>query len=416
MAYLNLMEIDQAVQGNRAREMENQVRLRDLLRGQKQDAETDAYNNAFKGAVDETGNLNGDSLVKQLIQSGNGAKAWEIKTALDKQKQDATKAARESEGSQLELMAKKAKYGRDAMAGATPETWAQTRQSLISQGFEAAKSLPEQYDANAHRGFVMDADNFIKQYSPKFEKIDLGGNVVVKDINPLSNPNIAQEPLNKTLTPDQIENNRIQLRGQDMTNYRASEANALKAEENAIKRGEKVPEISTNLRKEFDDLPEVKSYKLAKTAYKSIEDATKRNTTASDINIVYGIAKLYDPTSVVREGEYATVANSPNIPEKIKGLAQYLSNGGRLTPQVKADILAEAQGRMAAYEGEYLPQRQNYEKIAKDSNADPKLVFPSEFQPAIKPKAAPAPKIGTIEGGHKYIGGDPSKPSSWKKL
>ena len=100
-----------------------------------------------------------------------------------------------------------------------------------------------------------------------------------------------------------------------------------------------------DLRKEFEGLPEVKSYKQAFPALAAIRDAAKRNTTQSDINIVYGLAKLYDPNSVVREGEYATVANSPNIPERLKGYAQYLQGGGRLTPEVKAQILAEAEGR-----------------------------------------------------------------------
>lgn len=56
----------------------------------------------------------------------------------------------------------------------------------------------------------------------------------------------------------------------------------------------------TDLRKEFADLPQVKRFNSALPSYKAIEDAAKRMTPQSDINLVYGIAKLYDPESVVR--------------------------------------------------------------------------------------------------------------------
>jgi hypothetical protein len=170
--------------------------------------------------------------------------------------------------------------------------------------------------------------------------------------------------IRKTMSPDAI-----------AANERAKEANQIAA-------GTKVATTSTNLRKEFDDLPEVKSYKMALPAFNAIRDAVGRNTTQSDINIVYGLAKLYDPTSVVREGEYATVANSPNIPERIKGYAQYLAGGGRLTPETKRQIMDEATGRIGSYETEYSAARNNYSDIAKRSGADSTLLFPSEFKPA----------------------------------
>ncbi len=121
----------------------------------------------------------------------------------------------------------------------------------------------------------------------------------------------------------------------------------------------------TELRKEFEGLPEIKNYKQAYPAFAAIKDAATRNTPQADINIVYSLAKLYDPTSVVREGEYATVANSPNIPEKVKGYAQYLAGGGKLSPETKKQILAEAESRVGTYRTEADKARSTYENIAK---------------------------------------------------
>jgi len=167
-----------------------------------------------------------------------------------------------------------------------------------------------------------------------------------------------------------------------LTDRRMRDQNDIAQQANQIAQGQKIVTTSTALRKEFDDLPEVKNYKQALPAYTSIVDAAKRNTPQADINLVYGIAKLYDPNSVVREGEYNTVANSPNIPERIKGYAQYLAGGGKLTPQVKAQILQEAAGRIGSYENEYVATRQNYADIASRSGADPSLLFPSQFKSA----------------------------------
>jgi hypothetical protein len=150
-----------------------------------------------------------------------------------------------------------------------------------------------------------------------------------------------------------------------------------------------------NLRKEFEGLPEVKNYKQAFPAYAAIKDAAGRNSTQADINIVYGLAKLYDPNSVVREGEYATVANSPNIPEKVKGYAQYLAGGGKLSPGTKAAILTEAQGRIGTYETEARKAKGSYEGIARKRGMDPANVFADmgNMAPGAAPAPAPAGKV-----------------------
>jgi hypothetical protein len=143
----------------------------------------------------------------------------------------------------------------------------------------------------------------------------------------------------------------------------------------------------TDLRKEFGDIPQVKRFNSALPAYKAVEDAAKRNTTQADINLVYGIAKLYDPESVVREGEYGTIASSQSIPEKIKGIAQYLSGGGRLTPETKAQLLTEARGRIGTFKTELDAARTTYEGIAKRRNLDPLNIFiqPSDIGPLNSP-------------------------------
>lgn len=130
-----------------------------------------------------------------------------------------------------------------------------------------------------------------------------------------------------------------------------------------------------DMRKDFEGLDPVKNYRLAFPAYSAIKDAASRNTTQADINLVYGIAKLYDPTSVVREGEYNTIANSQSVPEKIKGLAQYIQGGGRLTPETKQQLVKESEGRIGVLEGEYVKAHGTYKDIAKRQNLNANNIF-----------------------------------------
>jgi hypothetical protein len=175
----------------------------------------------------------------------------------------------------------------------------------------------------------------------------------------------------------------VQMRGQNLTaeTSRGNSAATVAAARETAAATRDAAQIQTgfqnesNLRKEFENLPEIKNYKQAFPSYAAIKDAAKRSTPQSDINIVYGIAKLYDPTSVVREGEYATVANSPSIPEKVKGYAQYIAGGGKLSPETKKQLLAEAEGRLSTYKAEADKAVNSYTGIATRRGMDPKSVF-----------------------------------------
>lgn len=204
--------------------------------------------------------------------------------------------------------------------------------------------------------------------------------------------------MDRTLIKEQGDNARTGLTTQatlDAAKIKAQQELAEQQRKSALKN----PETSTALRKEFEGLPEVKNYKQALPAYKGIEDAVKRNTPMSDINIVYGIAKLYDPNSVVREGEYATVANAPNIPERVKGWVQYATNGGKLTPEVKKQIMDEASSRMMSFQNEFEGSSARYRDIAERSNADPTLVISSDYKPAVakKEEQAVSPQIAELQ-------------------
>lgn len=128
-------------------------------------------------------------------------------------------------------------------------------------------------------------------------------------------------------------------------------------------------------RKDFEGMDPVKTYRAAYPAFAAVKDAASRNTPQSDINLVYGIAKLYDPNSVVREGEYNTIANSQAIPERLKGMAQHLAGGGKLTAETKSQLLKEAEGRISAFENEYMKTYKTYSGMVERNKLNPQNIF-----------------------------------------
>ena len=161
----------------------------------------------------------------------------------------------------------------------------------------------------------------------------------------------------------------------------------------------KVGELETSYRKEFNALPEVIRYKSALPAFKAVQGAATRPGTQSEINLIYGLAKLYDPESVVREGEYDTIANSQSIPEWLKGQAQRLAGGGKLTPETKSQILTEANARKQALEDEYNGAQRTYDGIARRQGLDPQNIFTPVGGYAAPETNKPKSRLVTLDGG-----------------
>jgi hypothetical protein len=130
------------------------------------------------------------------------------------------------------------------------------------------------------------------------------------------------------------------------------------------------------LRKEYTSL--TGDLRTIVDSHKRMQSAAKLDSGAGDMAIVYGYMKMLDPTSVVREGEYATAENTGGVGEKIYGLYNRIRSGERLTPAQRAEFL-NAAGEIAKDKGErFSKTRTQFEGIAKSSGADPARIMLDE--------------------------------------
>jgi len=103
------------------------------------------------------------------------------------------------------------------------------------------------------------------------------------------------------------------------------------------------------LRKEFNALAEVKNAKTVGIHLSALEGLVARQEelkragrqahAANDIAAVYNYMKVLDPTSVVREGEYATAQNAGSIPERWRNAYNKAIDGEFLSDSMRAEMI-----------------------------------------------------------------------------
>lgn len=170
---------------------------------------------------------------------------------------------------------------------------------------------------------------------------------------------------------------------------------------------DKTTQTATELRKEILGLPSYKSYTAALPAWKSMVDAAQRDDKAADLNMVYALAKIMDPTSVVREGEIQMANDTQGYADKLNGFIKSIQGEGRLAPAARQGLLQEAQSRMQAFNEAFGADMEFYRGIVGRGGINELDVIPSFGE---MPKFDPS-KISTV----KRDGGENGAPTKTAK-
>lgn len=152
---------------------------------------------------------------------------------------------------------------------------------------------------------------------------------------------------------------------------------------------------TSSLRKEIHQLPSYKNYSQAVPIYKSMVETAGRDSKASDLNLVYGLGKIMDPTSVVREGEMVMVNNTSSLPDWLNGAINSVNGGAKLTPATRQAILTEAYGRMKGYDDQFKQDTAQYSGIVERNRMNMDDVIPNfgDIKPWSPPKGPRQPVV-----------------------
>lgn len=122
----------------------------------------------------------------------------------------------------------------------------------------------------------------------------------------------------------------------------------------------------------------------------AIRDGVARENPSrlNDINLTFAFAKMLDPTSVVRENEAGQIVASASVADRLSGYIARLNGGAAFSPELRAQLLREAESRYSAARSAYDVEADAYRDLARSYGVDAGRVIPPRRD---LPEARPIP-------------------------
>lgn len=150
------------------------------------------------------------------------------------------------------------------------------------------------------------------------------------------------------------------------------------------KRLKAIQDAEDGLRKELMGNQVTKDTQQVAAAYSGIKSALGRNTPAGHMAGVFLFMKALDPSSSVREGEYANARNAAGVPDQIRNMYNQALSGKLLGDSQVKDFIDTVGAKFKSQLGEYERIKSAYVSAAP-AGANPRNIAPLEFnnsQPA----------------------------------
>ena len=196
------------------------------------------------------------------------------------------------------------------------------------------------------------------------------------------------------------------------------------------------------------DFSEVNSqYRRAK-ALGNLAATDKPSRSAADLALVVTITKMLDPTSVAREGEVKLTASSASLVDQASNMLNQWQNGQTILPDAtRTALLKMADTIFPSYNDAYEKRRKDAYTTAKEYGYKPERVMMGANVPELRgqdlsqaevddimgqvemammgtpasmsmlqPQQGGGPKVGQVEDGFRFKGGDASDQNNWEPV
>jgi hypothetical protein len=141
--------------------------------------------------------------------------------------------------------------------------------------------------------------------------------------------------------------------------------------------------MEKDLTSQYLGMDPVKTYQAVRNGYERVRASAKTNSGPGDISMIFAYMKMLDPTSVVREGEFATAENAGGVGAQVSNLYNRLLNGERLTPELRKQFLKAADNLYQETSGNLSDTNTLFTNRAGAWNVDPSrfVLAPEAYDP-----------------------------------
>ena len=149
----------------------------------------------------------------------------------------------------------------------------------------------------------------------------------------------------------------------------------------------RTPEETTrvdSLRKEYEGIVGSTGARKVLVNYEQLKDATNNPSGPGDISMIYNFMKSLDPTSTVREGEYATAKNAGPKAMMLERFYNKLVSGQMLTQEDRNKFLETAQRLASSAMREHNDLNNTYTKIARAANLPDNEIVTLQIPPELQ--------------------------------
>lgn len=123
-----------------------------------------------------------------------------------------------------------------------------------------------------------------------------------------------------------------------------------------------------SMRKELQSA--IQDQRASVAAYQNLESQAGGGG-ISDAALIIGYMKTLDPTSVVRESEFATIQNATGLDERLRSYIKRTVQGDKLTPEQRSDILQSAKAYAEQASQRITAETKTQQDIARQYGYDP---------------------------------------------
>lgn len=148
----------------------------------------------------------------------------------------------------------------------------------------------------------------------------------------------------------------------------------------------------STLRREFNARPEVKEFREADNSFRQMQRYVQSPSAAGDLSLIFAFMKVLDPTSTVREGEFATASNAGSVDDSLRNRYNQVINGQRLQPRQRQDFLSQARNIMETRRDRYGQIVNEYSFEAEQQGFDPTRVIGQQEAPQGRTES-PVPNV-----------------------